>query len=172
MLRSLSGLEQGEFEQKPQLEGPDQLKDAPVFGYKPWLASDWWHGSSTGTTTVTRKTFAAGTVGGCVRTTCNKRYIGLAVTCTRKTRRRNIHTLIDKERSPEAEIEAAHAVLEDVARQRLESLTMVARDLKMLDELEVQPDGLVDRGDMEIRGVIGCRTVAPTLTAATISLQL
>ena len=32
---ALKGLEQGEFEQKPQLEGPDRLKDAPVFGYKP-----------------------------------------------------------------------------------------------------------------------------------------
>jgi hypothetical protein len=107
-----------------------------------------------------------------VRTTCKSRYIGLAVTCTRKTRRRKFRTLIDKERSPEAEIEAAHAVLEDVARQRLESLTMAARDLKMLDELEVQLDGPVDRGDVEIRGVIGSQTVSPTLTAATISLQL
>jgi len=32
---ALAGLEQGEFEQEPQLEGPDHLKDAPVFGYKP-----------------------------------------------------------------------------------------------------------------------------------------
>ncbi|HEX2740513.1 MAG TPA: caspase family protein [Rubrobacter sp.] len=32
---ALAGLEQGEFEQKPQLEGPDQLKDTPVFGFKP-----------------------------------------------------------------------------------------------------------------------------------------
>lgn len=32
---ALTGLEQGEFGQEPQLEGPDLLKDAPVFGYKP-----------------------------------------------------------------------------------------------------------------------------------------
>jgi Caspase domain len=32
---ALTGLEKGEFEQEPQLEGPDHLKDAPVFGYKP-----------------------------------------------------------------------------------------------------------------------------------------
>jgi hypothetical protein len=32
---ALTGLENGEFEQKPQLEGPDHLKAAPVFGYKP-----------------------------------------------------------------------------------------------------------------------------------------
>ena len=32
---ALTGLKQGEFEQEPQLEGPDHLKDAPVFGYKP-----------------------------------------------------------------------------------------------------------------------------------------
>jgi metacaspase-1 len=32
---ALTGLRQGEFEQEPQLEGPDTLKDAPVFGYKP-----------------------------------------------------------------------------------------------------------------------------------------
>lgn len=49
---------------------------------------------------------------------------------------------------------------------------MAARDLKMLDDLEAQPDGLVDRGDVEIRGVIDSQTVAPALTAATISLQL
>jgi metacaspase-1 len=32
---ALTGLKQGEFEQEPQLEGPDHLKDAPVFGYNP-----------------------------------------------------------------------------------------------------------------------------------------
>ncbi len=32
---ALEGLAQGEFEQKPQLEGPDRLKDAAVFGYEP-----------------------------------------------------------------------------------------------------------------------------------------
>jgi metacaspase-1 len=32
---ALTGLEQGQFEQEPQLEGPDELKDALVFGYKP-----------------------------------------------------------------------------------------------------------------------------------------
>jgi len=32
---ALTGLDQGEFEQEPQLEGPDRFKDAPVFGYKP-----------------------------------------------------------------------------------------------------------------------------------------
>ena len=32
---ALADLEQGGFEQEPQLEGPDHLKDAPVFGYKP-----------------------------------------------------------------------------------------------------------------------------------------
>jgi hypothetical protein len=32
---ALTGLERGEFEQEPQLEGPDHLKDAPVFGYRP-----------------------------------------------------------------------------------------------------------------------------------------
>ena len=32
---ALAGLEQSEFEQEPQLEGPDHLKDTPVFGYTP-----------------------------------------------------------------------------------------------------------------------------------------
>jgi hypothetical protein len=32
---ALAGLDQGEFKQKPQLEGPDHLKDTPVFGYTP-----------------------------------------------------------------------------------------------------------------------------------------
>jgi len=32
---ALTGLKQGEFEQEPQLEGPDRLKDTPVFGYEP-----------------------------------------------------------------------------------------------------------------------------------------
>ncbi len=31
---TLTGLEQGGFGQKPQLEGPDRLKDVPVFGYE------------------------------------------------------------------------------------------------------------------------------------------
>ncbi len=48
-----------------------------------------------------------------------------------------IQTLIDRERSPEVEINAAHAVLEDVARQRVKFETMAARDLLSLDELEV-----------------------------------
>src|SRR5215218_2180740 len=32
---ALTGLQRGEFKQEPQLEGPDHLKDALVFGYKP-----------------------------------------------------------------------------------------------------------------------------------------
>jgi hypothetical protein len=48
-----------------------------------------------------------------------------------------IQTLIDRERSPEVEIKAAHATLEDVARQRVTFQTMAARDLITLDELEV-----------------------------------
>jgi site-specific DNA recombinase len=56
-----------------------------------------------------------------------------------------IQTLIDRERSPEAEIKAAHAVLEDVARQRVKIQTMAARDLITLDELEVHLDGLDNR---------------------------
>jgi metacaspase-1 len=31
----LKGLEEGEFDQRPQLEGPDRLKDELVFGHKP-----------------------------------------------------------------------------------------------------------------------------------------
>jgi hypothetical protein len=56
-----------------------------------------------------------------------------------------IQTLIDRERPPEAEIKVAHAVLEDVARQRVKFQTMAARDLITLDELEVQLDGLDKR---------------------------
>ena len=48
-----------------------------------------------------------------------------------------IQTLIDRERSPEVEIKAAHAVLEDVARQRVKFQDMAARDLITLSELEV-----------------------------------
>ena len=40
-----------------------------------------------------------------------------------------IQTLIDRERPPEAEIKVAHAVLEDVARQRVKFQTMAAEDL-------------------------------------------
>ena len=47
-----------------------------------------------------------------------------------------IQTLIDRERSPEVEIKAANAVLEDVARQRLKFQKMAARDLISLPELE------------------------------------
>jgi hypothetical protein len=47
-----------------------------------------------------------------------------------------IQTLIDRERSPEVEIKAANAVLEDVARQRLKFQKMAARDLMSLPELE------------------------------------
>jgi hypothetical protein len=32
---ALEGLENGEFKQEPQLEGPDHLKATPVFGYEP-----------------------------------------------------------------------------------------------------------------------------------------
>jgi hypothetical protein len=32
---ALKGLENGKFRQEPQLEGPDHLKGAPVFGYEP-----------------------------------------------------------------------------------------------------------------------------------------
>ncbi len=56
-----------------------------------------------------------------------------------------IQTLIDRERSPEGEIKAAHAVLEDVARQRVKLQTMAARDLISLDELEVHIEGLNNR---------------------------
>jgi len=48
-----------------------------------------------------------------------------------------IQTLIDRERSSEAEIKAAHAILEDVARHKIEFQTMAARELITLDELEV-----------------------------------
>ena len=54
--------------------------------------------------------------------------------------RAQIQTLIDRERSPEAEIKAAHAVLEDVARQRVKFQTMAARELITLDELQVHLD--------------------------------
>jgi hypothetical protein len=47
-----------------------------------------------------------------------------------------IQTLIDRERTPEVEIKAAHAILEDVTRQRTKVQTMAARDLISLDELE------------------------------------
>lgn len=56
-----------------------------------------------------------------------------------------IQTLIDGERTPEVEIKAAHAILEDVARQRTTFQTMVARDLISLDELEIQIEGLDNR---------------------------
>jgi site-specific DNA recombinase len=56
-----------------------------------------------------------------------------------------IQTLIDRERPPEAEIKAAHAVLEDVAQQRVKFQTMAARDLITLEELEVHLDGLDKR---------------------------
>ncbi len=49
-----------------------------------------------------------------------------------------IQTLIDRERIPEVEIKAAHAILEDVTRQRTEFQTMAARDLISFDELQIQ----------------------------------
>jgi predicted RNase H-like nuclease (RuvC/YqgF family) len=56
-----------------------------------------------------------------------------------------IQTLIDRERSPEVEIKAAHAVLEDVARQRIKFQDMAARDLITLNELEVHIGSLDQR---------------------------
>jgi hypothetical protein len=47
-----------------------------------------------------------------------------------------IQALIDQERAPESEIEAAHMLLEDVARQREKYQRMAARDLITLEELE------------------------------------
>ena len=56
-----------------------------------------------------------------------------------------IQTLIDRERSPEVEIKAANAVLEDVTRQRLKYQEMAARDLISLSELEAHIRGLESR---------------------------
>lgn len=133
-----------------------------------------------------------------------------------------IQQLIDRERSPEVEIKAAHAVLEDVARQRLKFQEQAARDLITLDELELHIGSLdqrrraaqgqmealqntservkrlrlmqrnpilrvvgqtremrrehykdlelvveVDKEDVEIRGIFGSQSVAPTSTSGT-----
>jgi outer membrane murein-binding lipoprotein Lpp len=56
-----------------------------------------------------------------------------------------IQALVEKERQPEAEIKAATAVLEDVARQRLRYQEMAARDLISLSELEAHIGGLESR---------------------------
>jgi len=56
-----------------------------------------------------------------------------------------IQALVEKERQPEAEIKAATAVLEDVARQRLRYQEMAAKDLISLSELEVHIGGLESR---------------------------
>jgi hypothetical protein len=54
-----------------------------------------------------------------------------------------IQTLIDREISPDVKIKAAHAILEDVARQRTKFQTMAARDLISLDELEIHSRGWI-----------------------------
>jgi hypothetical protein len=54
-----------------------------------------------------------------------------------------IQTLIDRKISPDVEIKAAHAILEDVARQRTKFQTMAARDLISLDELEIHSRGWI-----------------------------
>lgn len=71
-----------------------------------------------------------------------------------------IQTLIDRERSPEVEIKAAHATLEDVARQRVKFQTMPAKDLITLDELEVHLEALDYRRTTAGRQMEASQTVS------------
>jgi len=58
-----------------------------------------------------------------------------------------IQELIDRERAPESDIKAEHAVLEDVTRQWAKFQQMAARVLITLDELEVHLAELTTRKD-------------------------
>lgn len=71
-----------------------------------------------------------------------------------------IQTLIDRDRSPEVEIKAAHATLEDVARQRAKFQTMAARDLLTLDELEVHIARLDTRRRAAVRQIGALQTTS------------